>query len=87
MAFNRLKHFVRVHTMGEEGMKSFALISGPDTCYGDSCVTLVRCRQDRVAKEMRRWGTFTGRDIEDIEDLERGEQFQADEQSLIIRLS
>ena len=87
MAFNKLKHFVRVHTMGEEGMKSFALISGPDSHYGDSCVTLVRCKADSVAREMRHWGSFSDCDMERIEDLGRGEQYQADEKSLIIRLS
>ena len=86
MAFNRLKHFVRVHTMGKKGMKSFALIS-TESYYGDSCVTLVRCKENAISKEMRKWGTFDDCDIERIEELDRGEQYQADESSLIIRLS
>lgn len=89
MAFHQLKHYNRIHTLEEEGYKSFALIGGPSKSedYKDYCVTLVRCKNKNVAKELRRWGRFTQQDIESIEALNHGEMYEADSASKIIRLS
>ena len=82
-----LKHFVRVHTLHEERMKSFALIAF-DNEEHDSCVTLVRCKADNVKREFNDWwGYFPDDKIAEIEKLECVEQYMADEESLIIRLS
>lgn len=83
-----LKHYVRIHTLHEEGMKSFVLI-GLDSEEQDSCVTLVRCKSDKdsLKKEFDRWGCFNWNDIDTIEALECGEQFIPDNESIIIRLS
>ena len=89
MAFHQLKHFNRIHTLEEDGYKSFALIGGPSKSedYKDYCVTLVRCKRNKVAKELRHWGFFTDGDIEAIESLNHGEMYEPDSASKIIRLS
>lgn len=87
MAFHQLRHYNRIHTLQEDGYKSFALIGGPDTKYKDFCVTLVRCKENKVAKELRYWGSFSDADIEAINELDHGEMYEADSASKIIRLS
>lgn len=89
MAFHQLKHYNRIHTLQEEGYKSFALIAYPQKgeTYQDFCVTLVRCKNNKVASELRRWGHFTQHDIKSIEALNHGETYEADYASKIIRLS
>lgn len=89
MAFHQLRHFNRIHTLQENGYKCFALIAGPSKgeTYQDFCVTLVRCKNKNVAKELRRWGYFKQSDIEAIEELDHGETYEADYASKIIRLS
>lgn len=89
MAFHQLKHYNRMHTLEEEGYKSFALIGGPSKSedYKDYCVTLVRCKENRVAKELRHWGAFSNADIEAINGLDHGEMYEPDSASKIIRLS
>ena len=81
-----LRHFFRIHTMRDEDKKSFALISRPDE-EGDSCVTLVRCKAEKVAKEMKYWTICDQNDIENIQNLEPGQQYRLDDPGLIIRLS
>ena len=78
-----------MHTLEEEGYKSFALIGGPSKSedYKDYCVTLVRCKEKRVAKELRHWGAFSDADIEAINGLGHGEMYEPDSASKIIRLS
>lgn len=87
MAFHQLKHFNRIHTLNEEGYKSFALIGGPDDKYNDFVVTLVRCKVNKVAHELRRWGSFKDSEIEIIQELDFGEMYEPDKCSKIIRLS
>lgn len=80
-----LKHYVRVHTLNEDGKKSFALIGFSEE--NDSCVTLVRCDADKVEKEMKHWGTFSKDDIANIKELKVGDGLRPDNYSIIIRLS
>lgn len=89
MAFHQLKHYSRIHTLEEEGYMSFALIGGPskDEDYKDFCVTLVRCKEKNLTKELRNWGRFTNDDIEMIKELGHGEVFVLDYASKVIRLS
>lgn len=88
MEFNKslLKHFSRTHILGEDGYKQFALIALPDE-MGDSCVTLVRCKENKVRHEMLYWGSFTEDDLKKIEDLQRGEIMFLSRKDLIVRLS
>lgn len=82
----QLKHFKRIHTMSEPFFYSFALI-GFNSKDNDACVTLVRCNISRISAELRKWGTFTASDIEHIASLKCSEQYNADKDSLVIRLS
>lgn len=86
MATKTLKHYVRTLFLGEKGYKQFALIALSDP-EGDGGVTLVRCKEDKIGKEMRYWGSFTKSDLEKIDALKRDELFYADKKSLVIRLS
>lgn len=82
----QLKHFKRIHTTNEPFFQSFALI-GFNPEENDSCVTLVKTSIIRISVELRKWGTFTSYDIERIMKLKCGEQYYADKNSLVIRLS
>ena len=79
----------QIALLEEEGYKSFALIGGPSKSedYKDYCVTLVRCKEERIAKELRHWGSFSDDDIELVNGLDNGEILELDYASTIIRLS
>lgn len=81
-----LKHFKRIQIFGQKEYKQFALIVLPDD-LGDACVTLVRCKADKVRNEMRYWGHFNESDVKRISKLRPGNQIKFDSRSLVIRLS
>lgn len=80
-----LKHYQRIHTLNEEGKKSFALIGFGEE--NDSCVTLVRCNEEKLEKELKKWGSFTHSDFLTTNSLKCGEEYRPDNYSIIIRLS
>lgn len=86
MSFHQLKHFNRIYTLQEDGYKSFALIGGPDS-NNDFCVTLVRCKENKVKAEIKRWGFFNDEEIEIIQSLGHGETYEPNSETKVIRLS
>lgn len=82
----QLKHYVRTHVMGEDGYKTFALI-GFNPKENDSCVTLVRCKAEKVKEELRKWGSFNTYDLWVISKMVVRGQYKADAFSTIIRLA
>ena len=81
-----LKHYKRIQIFGQKEYKQFALIVLPDG-LGDACVTLVRCKENKVRNEMLHWGRFDESDLKRISELGPGEQIKFDWRSLVIRLS
>lgn len=83
-----LRHFTRRLIEGKENYKQFALI-GFSTYdgYNDGVVTLLRCKADNLAKELRHWGLFSNKDILAIKRLACRKRYRLSNDVILIRLS
>ena len=83
-----LRHFTRRLILGKEDYKQFALIGfNTDDGYNDGVVTLLRCKADNLAKELRYWGFFGDKDILAIKRLACRKRYRLSDDVIVIRLS
>lgn len=83
-----LKQSTRIHIYGGDNneMRAYALITF-DEFDNDSCVILVRGKEEDISKLLKRYGYFTDEDIKKVLELELRCTIDFDKYSRVIRLS
>lgn len=78
----------------EKGRRDYMLIALPDEemakksdKYGDYGINHVRCVEKCISDAVRHYGNFTDEDVEHIKAMKIGDNWLADEHSLIIRVA
>lgn len=84
----QLKQSTRIHIYGgdKNEMRAYALITF-DEFDNDSCVILVRGKEEDIPKLLKRYGYFTEEDIKKVLELELRCTICFDKYSRVIRLS
>lgn len=83
-----LKQSTRIHIYGgdKNEMRAYALITF-DEFDNDSCVILVRGKEEDIPKLLKRYGYFTEEDIKKVLGLEMRSTIGFDKYTRVIRLS
>lgn len=83
-----LKQSTRIHIYGGDNneMRAYALITF-DEFDNDSCVILVRGKEEDIPKLLKRYGYFTEEDIKKVLGLEMRSTIGFDKYTRVIRLS